>query len=207
MESVESIPVGEETLKLLSTVHMIANALARPKQHIRLQEIPSGRVLDVGGGGEGVVAQAGGARVVAIDRLVSEIYEARGKAADAAWLVADATGLPCKSGCFDNATAFFSCMYMPENVKQGVFAETRRVLKEGGEFWLWDVPMASRSKVHVIRLGVELQDGRIINTAYGVRAKDQAAGSLCALLEGAGFEAEILTGRKHWFLIRARKMQ
>jgi ubiquinone/menaquinone biosynthesis C-methylase UbiE len=192
-------------MKLFSIVQMIFNALTKPRQHILIQEIPRGRVIDIGGGGEGVIAQAGGAWVVAIDKYISEIHEARGKAPDVTWMVADATELPCKSHCFDNATAFFSCMYMSDDVKQKVFRETRRVLKEGGEFWIWDAHMAPKSQVFAIRLQVDCQDTHTINTAYGVKAKDQSAASIGSLLQEAGFESEVITNRKHWFLIKAKR--
>lgn len=191
-------------MKLVLVVHMIFNALAKPKQHIVIQEIPQGRVLDIGGGGEGVIAQAGRARIVAIDKYKSEIHEARDKAPDTRWMVADATELPYKSHGFDNATAFFSCMYMPDDVKEDVFRETRRVLKTGGEFWIWDAHMAPKGNVFAIRLQVEIQDGHTINTVYGVKAKDQSAASICSLLRQAGFETEVITDQKHWFFIKAK---
>jgi ubiquinone/menaquinone biosynthesis C-methylase UbiE len=193
-------------MKLFSIAQMIVNALVKPKQPISIQEIPKGRVLDIGGGGEGVIAQAGGSGVVAIDKLLSEIHEARDKAPDARWMVADATELPYRTGCFDHATAFFSCMYMPDEVKEGVFKETRRALKKGGEFWIWDVRMDSKSKVFAIRLQVDLHDRHTIDTVYGVRAKDQSAASICRRLQEAGFEPEVTTERRHWFFIKAKRV-
>jgi ubiquinone/menaquinone biosynthesis C-methylase UbiE len=190
-------------MKLFPIAQMILNALVKPKQHILIQEIPKGRVLDIGGGGEGVIAQAGGSGVVAIDKQISEIHEAREQAPDTPWMVADATELPYQSSCFDNATAFFSCMYMPDKVKENVFRETRRVLKKGGEFWIWDVHMAPKSKVFAIRLQVDLHDMHTVNTVYGVKAKDQSAASIRSLLQEAGFESEVITNRKHWFFIKA----
>lgn len=194
-------------MKISSIVRMIINALAKPKQRILIQQVPKGRVIDIGGGGEGVIAQAGGARVVAIDKLISEIHEARGKASDTPWMVADAAKLPYRSHCFDSATAFFSCMYMSDSVKRTVFMETQRVLKKGGEFWIWDVHMTSKSNVFAIRLQVNLRDIHTIETVYGVKAKDQSASSICSLLQEAGFEAEGVTSRKHWFFIKAKRVQ
>ena len=193
-------------MKLVLVVQMMFNALAKPKQHIVIQETPPGRVIDIGGGGEGVIARAGGAGIVAIDKYISEIHEARRKALDAPWMLADATELPCQSSCFDNATAFFSCMYMPDDVKETVFRETRRVLKKGGEFWIWDAHMVPTSSVFAIRLQVDLPDGHTINTVYGVKAKDQSAAAICNLLQEAGFEADVITNQKHWFFIKARAM-
>ena len=193
-------------MKLFSIVQMIFNALTKPKQHILIQDIPKGRVIDIGGGGEGVIAQAGGAGVVAIDKYVSEIREARVKAPEVPWVVADATELPCKSHCFDNATAFFSCMYMSGDVKEKVFRETRRVLKKGGEFWIWDAQMVPKSQVFAIRLQVDLHGMHRISTVYGARARDQSAVGIGSLLQEAGFESEVITDRKHWFLIKAKRV-
>lgn len=193
-------------MDLFSIAQMIFNAMIKPKQRIVIHEIPKGRVIDVGGGGEGVIARVGGARVVAIDKYLSEIHEAMGKAPDVQWVVADAAELPCESHCFDNATAFFSCMYMSDNVKEKVFKETRRILKKGGEFWIWDVNMIPKSKVFAIRLQVDFHDMRTINAVYGVKAKNQSTASIGRLLQGAGFESEIITDQKHWFLIKARNV-
>ncbi|MCJ7737930.1 MAG: class I SAM-dependent methyltransferase, partial [Anaerolineae bacterium] len=194
-----------ERVKPFSIIRMIINALVKPKQRIRIHEIPKGMVIDIGGGGEGVIAQAGGAGVVAVDRHMSEIHEARGKAPECLWVVADATELPYGNNCFDNATAFFSCMYMPDNTKESVFRETRRVLKKGGEFWIWDVPMAARSNVFAVRLLVDFHEDTM-RTVYGVKAKDQSAASICSQLHQAGFETEVITNRKHWFLINAKRV-
>jgi ubiquinone/menaquinone biosynthesis C-methylase UbiE len=198
-------------MKLALVVHMIFNALAKPKQYIVIQKVPQGRVpgarvIDIGGGGEGVIAQAGGARIIAVDKYESEIHEARAKAPDTPWMVADATELPYKNHSFENATAFFSCMYMPDDVKESVFRETRRVLKDGGEFWIWDAHMAPRGNVYAIRLGISLPDGHALNTIYGAKAQDQSAASICDMLQHAGFETEVITNQEHWFFIRARAM-
>jgi len=194
-----------EIMKLFSMVQMIFNAFTKPKQHILIQEIPQGRVIDIGGGGEGVIAQAGGTGVVAVDKHISEIHEARVKAPDVPWVVADATELPCSSQCFDNATAFFSCMYMSADVKEKVFRETRRVLKKGGEFWIWDAHIVPKRQVFAIRLQVDFGT-HTINALYGVRAREQSAMGIGCLLQEAGFESEVITNRKHWFLMRAKSV-
>ena len=191
-------------MNLFSTVQMIFTALAKRKQHVSIREIPQGSVLDIGGGGEGVIAQAGGARVVAIDKLASEIHEARDKALGVPWIVADATAPPFKNQCFDHATAFFSCMYMPGAVQDQVFRETRRVLKPGGEFWIWDARITPKNHVFAIRLQVDLGASHPINTVYGVKAKEQSAATIGSLLQQAGFEPEVITDRKDWFLIKAK---
>ena len=192
-------------MKLLSIAQMIFSAFAKPKQHVVIQEMPAGRVIDIGGGGEGVIGQAGGARVVAIDRRVSEIHEAKGKAANTKWVVADATRLPCKSHSLDSATAFFSCMYMSDDVTRETFREAGRVLKKGGEFWIWDAQMVPRGEMFAIRLRVDIGDRSTINTAYAVRAKEQSAAGIAELLREAGFESEARINQRHWFMIKAKK--
>jgi ubiquinone/menaquinone biosynthesis C-methylase UbiE len=191
-------------MKLFSIIQMIINALEKPKQHILIGEIPEGNILDIGGGGEGIIAQAGGARVTAIDKFMSEIREARGKASDTTWIVANATELPYQRSCFDNATAFFSCMYMSEDVKRKIFQETRRVLKNSAEFWIWDANMTPKSKVFAIRIQVNIRGNRSIKTMYGVKAKNQSAERIFGLLQDAGFAPEVITNQKHWFLIKAK---
>ncbi len=185
---------------------MMFQALVKPKRHILMQEIPAGRMLDIGGGGEGVIAQAGGASVIAIDKYMSEISEARGKAPNAAWMVADGTRLPYVNNSIDHATAFFSCMYMPNDVKERVFRETRRVIKLNGEFWIWDVPMTAKSDVFAFRMQVEALESHTIRTIYGVKARDQSAATICDQLQAAGFETDLITNNKDWFFIKAKNI-
>ena len=186
-----------------STIKMLFQALSKPKRHILLPEIPEGCVLDIGGGGEGVIAQAGGPGVIAIDKFMSEVSEARGKAPGTTWLVADATALPHPNNSMDHATAFFSALYMSDDVKEKVFKETWRVLKTGGEFWIWDVPMTTKSDVFAFRLQVETPS---ISTIYGVKAKDQSAATICNQLQAVGFETELITNDKNWFFIKAKNI-
>ena len=119
-------------------------------------------------------------------------------------MVADGTALPYKNNSFDNATAFFSCMYMSDDVKENVFKETRRVLKKGGEFWVWDANMLPKNNVFAIRLQADILEKRSIKTVYGVKAKDQSVDSICGLLHEAGFESEVIKNHKYWFFIKAK---
>lgn len=186
-------------------LQMMFSALTKPQQQVILPKLSPGRVLDIGGGGEGVIAQVGGNQVFAVDKLFSEVGEACHKAPATHWLVADATRLPCTAGSFSQATAFFSCMYMPNEIKAAVFQETHRVLQSGGEFWIWDVPMSAHSGVFALRLQATLPGQKTVSTAYGVRAKDQSAASLGELLQQAGFKTETSAQNRHWFLIKACK--
>ncbi len=192
-------------MSFFANLQMMFSALTKPTQRVALLELSPGRVLDIGGGGEGVIAQVGGSQVVAVDKLLSEIGEACDKSPDANWLAADATQLPCPNESFVQATAFFSCMYMPNEVKAAIFKEAYRVLQPGGELWIWDVPMSARSGVFALRLQATLPNQKTVSTGYGVRAKDQSAASLGSLLQQAGFKTEVSAQHKHWFLLKACK--
>lgn len=192
-------------MSFFRNLQMMFSLLTKPQQQVTLPQLPPVRVLDIGGGGEGVIAQAGGSQVFALDKLFSEVGEACHKAPAAHWLVADATRLPCPDGSFSLATAFFSCMYMHNEIKAAVFQETYRVLQPGGEFWIWDVPMNARRGVFALRLQATLPNQKTVSTAYGVRAKDQSAASLGELLQKARFKAETSIQNKHWFLIKGTR--
>lgn len=192
-------------MKLFSIIQMIVDALLKPKQRVVIHEIPKGRIIDIGGGGEGVIAQAGGAKTNVVDKHLSEIHEAKGKAPNAQWMVADAARLPYENNCFDNATAFFSCMYMPNAIKENIFRETQRVLKKGGEFWIWDAQMTATQQIFALRLQVDFPENTI-RTIYGVKAKEQSVTSICELLQQVGFETAVISKQKHWFLIKAKSV-
>ncbi len=192
-------------MSFLTTLKLMISGLKKPVQLIQINELPEGILLDIGGGGEGVIAQAAGARVFSVDKFLSEIQEALPNAQDAHWITADATFLPYKENHFDGATAFFSCMYMTNEMKEKVFTETRRVLKPAGQFWLWDVKMQAKSELYSVRLKAELPNQKKITTMYGVRAKDQSIASLSVLLQKTGFVIEKVDDGKHTFKITARK--
>ena len=183
---------------------MIFSAIRKPKQQIILDEICEGLVIDIGGGGEGVIGQDLGARVIALDKFQSEIWEAKRKAPDVSWIVADAMKAPFGGERFDQATAFFCCMYMSDETKERVFRETHRVLKDGCELWIWDAQMDREEKDFGIRLQVELQNGNKISTVYGVMAKNQSARSISKQLKDVGFETKIIEQHNHWFMIKAK---
>jgi ubiquinone/menaquinone biosynthesis C-methylase UbiE len=92
---------------------------------------------------------------------------------------------------------------MSEDEKEKVFKEIQRVLKIGGEFWIWDVNMKSKSTVFAIRIQADLPDNQTTKTVYGVKAKDQSAAKVSELLQKARFETEVITEQKYWFQIKA----
>ncbi len=192
-------------MKLKTIIQMSFSAIAKPVQKIQLPTLPDGKIIDIGGGGDGIIARDGLERVFPVDKFLSEIQEARDNAKAARWINAEAAMLPFPPQTFDLATAFFSLMYIPIADREAIFLEANRALKPGGEFWIWDAIMSSKSGVYALRLKTTLQSAQVVQSTYGVKAKDQTLDTLCMLLEKSGFS--VINGEKqhHTLFIKARK--
>jgi ubiquinone/menaquinone biosynthesis C-methylase UbiE len=127
----------------------------------------SGYVLDIGGGGEGIIGQMKPAQVIAIDLSKRELEEAP---AGPLKIVMDATDLKFLEASFNTATAFFSLMYMRPEIQEKAFAETFRVLTPGGRWLIWDavIPRALENDTSgpAFRFRFQLPD-RVVQTGYG----------------------------------------
>jgi SAM-dependent methyltransferase len=141
-----------------------------PKQIIRIHDFYTGDgwILDIGGGGEGIIGLVKGRQVVSIDRIRRELEETSN---DSLKIVMDATDLSFLDSTFEVITAFFSFMYMMDETLDAALREISRVLKTGGELLIWD-PIVSQAdlpghKVFISWLDVELPDGRLVETGYG----------------------------------------
>ena len=176
-----------------------------PFQEISITKLPSGSIIDIGGGGEGVIAQVGKERVTAIDKKQTEIDEAIDKAPEAKWMVADALDLPFKNEEFDSATSFFSGMYMSNDDKKKMIREVFRVLPTGGEFWIWDSIIDTKKEMFLIVLTISLPEKEVFNTGYGTRIKFQNEENYKEYLTEAGFSIEKINVNKYWFFIKAKK--
>jgi len=101
----------------------------RPKAEVFLKRL-EGFVVDIGAGGEGVIAKTCGRETVCVDVSKREIGEARSRGAVANWVLCDACSTPFRNGTFDVATFFFSLMYIKTfERKHAVMVEAKRVLK------------------------------------------------------------------------------
>jgi ubiquinone/menaquinone biosynthesis C-methylase UbiE len=180
-----------------------------PRQEIVVEDFPAeGYILDVGGGGEGIIGILKGERVVSVDVHKCELEEAPDGPLK---IVMDATRLQFLDGAFGAATAFFALMYVRETGDlQKIFGEVFRVLRPGAPFLVWDVLVASRldqrKDFYGIRLSVCVA-GREFCTGYGQpwpRQKRTAA-FYRDLARKAGFEVvEQETDRRVLFM-RLRK--
>lgn len=136
-----------------------------------------GLILDIGGGGEGVIGRLKGSQVVAIDLHPEElmsIVEGPQK------MVMDARDLKFPDDHFAVVTAFFSMMYMKTRAdQQKVLSEAYRVLRPSGRMLIWDIdlpclPETSKSG-YLVRLHYHVCNyGK--KTAYGAKWPTESRG-------------------------------
>jgi len=158
------------------------------KQYIDLSTTTfTGKVLDIGGGGEGIIARVGGNNVLAIDCRADELAESP----DVGWkVVMDACQLNFIDNYFDNTTFFYSLMYMDLQTAQQAIKEAYRVLKPGASLWIWDavIPQEKTTDAFLAHLSIKLSETETVNTSYGAGwHKGQSLDSVKQLCLQAGF--------------------
>jgi len=156
-------------------------------QHINLTEIAiPGCILDIGGGGEGIIARRFGSQVVSIDKRKDELKESPDHGLK---IIMDATDLKFLDATFDNVTCFYSLMYMTSDEIDTVLTEAYRVLKPGGALWIWDaiIPYPLTAEVFLAPLEV-LVHGETVTPTYGVgRKEEQSVADIQQKCSNAGF--------------------
>jgi len=164
----------------------------------------SGLILDIGGGGEGVIGRLKGKQVVAIDIRLDELMET---VEGPQKVVMDARKLSLLNGTFHTATAFFSMMYMKTREDhQKVMSEAWRVLKPGGHLHLWDVDLSKRpdtkKEFYLVRLRYRVGDYEK-GTGYGMRwpVELRSEEYYTHLAEEAGFQLLTAERNKHIFYL------
>lgn len=179
-----------------------------PKQEITLNQIPgTGRIIDIGGGGEGLVSRIEGRRVCALDVRLSEVREARIHSPPVNWIVGDGQMISFKNSVFQVATSWFSLGYMPSwEVKKRVMQEVYRVLESDGVLSIIACTIECEEEAYIFRVVYTLPDGTLSQTGYGVRGgQDQTSSTVSKLLDEVGFTDIELSDNGYWFQITARK--
>lgn len=126
-----------------------------------------GSILDVGGGGEGIITRAFQKQVIAIDNRRDELDEAPEGSIK---IVMDASDMLFTNCCFDNVTAFYSFMFISKSLHQKVFSEIKRVLKCNGCLHLWDSTIVDANPF-ITDIEVQIQD-ELVHTTYGIYKND-----------------------------------
>ena len=170
----------------------------------------TGYVLDIGGGGEGVIGRIEGLQVVAIDCREDELIEAPEGPLK---VVMDARDLQFLDGTFFAATAFFSLMYFDDEAGlQATLAEVFRVLKPGGLFRVWDVDTSTLPESSKPLFAVRIKfvvNGIASETAYGRPWPKQTRDHhyYSDLAEAAGFDHVDTEERGYTFCSTFRKQE
>jgi ubiquinone/menaquinone biosynthesis C-methylase UbiE len=189
----------------------------RPKpeqilQHTRLEvDLPDfpaqGLILDIGGGGEGVISQLKGRQVVAVDLIKRELEDAPGE--PLLKIVMDARDLKFLDGVFPTATVFFTFMYIDPDGHAKVLSELHRVLAPGGRLLIWDVVFPKKTDPRQLYVMYPLTvrlPAKEIKTGYGVKiVEEQGQDHLVELARAAGFEVVGKSSATGWFFIELKK--
>ena len=166
-----------------------------------------GFILDIGGGGEGVIGQLKGQQVIAIDISKRELEEAPSGPLK---IVMDARDLKFLDDTFNTATVFFTFMYIDSNDHQKVFEELQRVLKPGGRLLIWDVTFPEltdkKKNMALFPFKFNLPDKQI-RTGYGVRRPEgeQGLAHFMELAIKTGFQIVSQNEKDRWFFLEAAK--
>ncbi|MHB1392354.1 MAG: class I SAM-dependent methyltransferase [Clostridia bacterium] len=166
------------------------------------------RILDIGGGGEGIIGQLKGEAVISIDPDKTELKEAP---CNSIKIVMSVEDLKFVDETFDTVTSFFTLMYIDAEKHEKVISEVHKVLKTGGCFIVWDVTIPVRNSaekdIYVIPLQVKMKEDYIVDTGYGVlwtnRTQDMKYYS--DICRRAGFRAVESLDNKDTYFVRLIK--
>lgn len=146
----------------------------------------NGRILDIGGGGEGIIGRLYQAQVTAIDRCQQELDDAPDGFEK---IKMDATHLDFPPDSFDHVTFFFTMMFLSQREQPQAVAQAVRVLKPSGKLHIWDCDIASAyPEPFCIDLEIQLPYERI-STTYGIgKLGGQSQASITRICTDAGLK-------------------
>lgn len=159
----------------------------------------TGSILDVGGGGEGIIGRRYGSAVTVIDNRQEELDEAP---CSCPKLLMDASSLSFAGASFENVTFFYSLMYMKRPVQKAALVEAVRVLKPGGRLLLWDCEIAcAYPEPFLAELDVRWAQERVCTTYGVVKSDPQSMEDFLNLCRGNGLTLlKTETASGHFYL-------
>lgn len=140
-----------------------------PRLYVPVDQFPAkGLILDIGGGGWGIIGQLKGQQVIAIDISEKELLES--PPGPLVKIMMDARQLQFLENTFPTATVLFTFMFMAPADHEQVFRELRRVLAPGGRLLIWDAVLPRledpRKRIALIPVTFKLP-GKDIDASYG----------------------------------------
>lgn len=179
-------------------------------QEIVLQDFNvDGLILDIGGGGEGVIGQLKGEQVISIDLYKDELEDAPSTNLK---IVMDATDLKFLDNTFNGAAIFYTMMYIPADKHEKVFTELYRTLKSGATLRIWDVNLPigcnDPKKTAVVYQFLFKLPTKTIETGYGVswaKTEEQNLDYYIRLAKKTGFKTIIKKEEKPSFYLELQK--
>ena len=166
---------------------------------LSLRKELTGSILDVGGGGEGIIGRRYGSAVTVIDHCQEELDEAP---CSCPKLLMDAASLAFADASFENVTFFYSLMYMNRPVQSAALAEAVRVLKPDGRLLLWDCEIAcAYPEPFLAELDIRWARERICTTYGIVKPDPQSMEDFLNLCRGNGLTLlKTETASGHFYL-------
>lgn len=183
---------------------MMERSLVVGKHTIEIEPIETeGYILDIGGGGEGIIGKLNGRNAISIDLSFLTRQDS-----DSLKILMDASDLKFLSCQFEVAAAFFTFMYIENDNHPKVFREVHRVLKDGGRFLIWDsrIPESFEDKrFFILPLEILLPDERVDST-YGVKLDHQSLPYFKGLASRSGFEVAGEWEKEEIFFLELKKL-
>lgn len=172
--------------------------------NLRIEKDFTGPILDLGGGGEGVIGRIYRQQAVAIDNRQEELDEAPEGPKK---LLMDAAELTFPDASFSHVTAFFTLMYMSPTVQAQAIAQAARVLRSGGSLHIWDAEITSAfPEPFLIDVDIDAA-GTAIHTTYGIVKENaaQESGHFLRLCQAVGLSPAVRQDHDGWFYLRLLK--
>jgi len=175
------------------------------RQLVPVDDFPAkGLILDIGGGGWGIIGQLKGQQVVTIDISKKELLES--PPGPLLKIVMDARDLLFLDRTFPTATVLFTFMFIAPQDHEQVLRELHRVLVPGGRLLIWDFVLPDlrdpTKRLALIPITFKLP-GKEINASYGTYLVPggQGPAHFEQLAARTGFTVVSKKGAQDWFFL------